>query len=359
MMGLFQFPIRQDESGALVTDRPFQAPATGYRTLSSFWDNRWDPTFQVAPNILTNQYINGSGVIGALTGLNVSAPIPVTPGEVIAWWNDQQENLADKGGFYNLAGVFLSSLGANRLPLSSGHQMLFRVPDGAVTARLNFRLTTHKYWFGYRRSTPRPNLFEKLTFEGDSLFAGSGTYYDKTVPQRVGELFKVPIENHAVGGRSIAGGATGLWSQIKSTDHLASAGLLMAGWNDWQYNSGAGTPLGATSSSDATEFNGALNALLGYLANGRPWQKWYIVTPPPSSAASPNALGLTLRDYCQAIIDACLRYGFTCIDLNKDWGIDYRQPYMGYLYSPDGIHENWLSVDMMAGFLYGKIASGA
>lgn len=324
----------------------------GYRSLSNFWTNRWDPAYQVAPNILTNQYVNGSGVIGAFSGLNVSAHIPVVAGETIGWWNDQQENLADKGGFYNSSGTWLSSFGSNTL--YSGQRVLFKVPANAVTARVNFRLSTHRYWFGSRLAEQKAKMFESLTFEGDSLFAGSGLYFDKTVPQRVGEFFGVSVENHAVGGRRITGTTTGLWNQVRSTNHLASAGVFMAGYNDWS-NSVA---LGAVTSSDNLEFNGALNSTLSYLANGRPWQKWFVFTPPPTSTASPNTLGLTLRDYCQVIIDACLRYGITCIDLNAEWGIDYRQQYMNYLYSPDGIHENWLSTDLMAGYIYHKLLSG-
>lgn len=330
---------------------PIVSPVLGYRTLSNFWRNLWDPAFQVAPNIVTGSYINGSGVITALGGYNVSSHIPVIAGEVLAWWNDQLEDMAEKGAFYNAAGVFLSTIGANAL--YGGNKILIRVPANASTIRTNFRLTTHRYWLGSRRSVINNNLFESLTFEGDSLFAGSGTYYDKTVPQRIGELFNVPIENHAVGGRRVSGStAAALWSQIKSTDHLTSAGVFMAGYNDWANN----VVLGAVDSAVNTEFNGALNLTLDYLAKGRPWQKWYIVTPPPSTTTSPNGLGLTLRDYCQAIIDACLRKGFTCIDLNRDWGIDYRNQWMGMLYSSDGIHENWLSTDLMAGYLHNRLS---
>lgn len=327
------------------------------RSLSSMWQNYWIPEQQTntSPGVSASQLINEStGLLEANAGYNVSALVPVTPGEIIVWWNDQQEILApNKGGFYASNGTtWIGGVHANGI--YAGHRCLFRVPAGASYVRMNVNRATNparKYWLGRRRSQLRKGPAESFTFAGDSLTAGSTVYFNKTFPQVITDITGIPHTSTAVGGRRISGASTGLHVDIRTNNHIADIGIMLGGVNDYLNN----VTLGDATSSNTAEFNGALNAMCSYLVNGRPWQKWYLVTPLPQNSLNPNAGGLSLRDYCDAVIAAGLRYGITVIDANRDLGLDLRQTYQGWMFGGDTIHLNWLSTDLVALYMTQKI----
>lgn len=328
------------------------------RHLSRWWKNYWVPSAQTStsPGVTASSLITeSSGTIGANASYHVSAPIPVVPGTIVAWWNDQQDILApNKGGFYGPNGTtWIGGVHANGV--YAGHRCLFRVPAGASFVRFNISSSTspaRKYWCGMRRAAAMKELATKIAFEGDSLTEGSTVYFDKSFPQVISDMTGIPVVNNSDGGRKIST-STGMQSTIRNTDHLAEIGVVMGGVNDYFDN----VALGATTSADVLEFNGALNAMLSYLVNGRPWQKWYLVTPLPQAYLNPNAGGLNLRDYADAMVAAGLRYGVTVLDANKDLGTDIRQTMQGWFFSGDGIHLNWLSTDLVAQYILQGISN--
>lgn len=102
---------------------------------------------------------------------------------------------------------------------------------------------------------------------------------------------------------------------------------VMAGTNDWAQS----VPLSTVDSIDPMTFNGALNTLLPKLMARFPTKRVILFTTPYGElpARTPeqgwvntytNSVGLTTRDYADAIKKACIRWSVPCVDINQNSG---------------------------------------
>lgn len=320
------------------------------RHLSRWWQNHWFTAQQTStsPGVSAGSLlIESTGAITVNSNYRLSAPIRVTPGQIMFWWNDRQDYLnPDTGGYYRANGTYLSGVWASGI--YPGHRCLFKVPADAAYVRLNAsnNATTRKYWLGTRRSAPTQVLATKIAYDGDSITEGATLFYDKSYPQVITDMTGIPNVNNSDGGRRISG-VNGIHTTIVSTDHTAEIGVVLGGVNDYMNE----IAMGATDSGNTADFNGGLNALCFYIVNGRPWQRWFLVTPVAQRVENPNGLGLQLRDYCDAIAAAGLRWGITVLDANRDIGFDIRNSSQQYVFGADAVHLNWLGTDMLAQYV--------
>lgn len=229
----------------------------------------------------------------------------------------------------------------------------FTPPAGAVYVRITFAhanieayqleaglVTTGFEPYGWKVLGPNG---EALIIEGGGGSAGAwsgkswGTLGDSTSAQAKWQPYVIAglglvFTNFGVSGTKVSGPPGDLNAMCQdarinaiptTTDVLS----FLGGLNDWVQN----VAMGAPGSADPLTFNGALNTMIEKLTARFPDKRIVLMTTTygemPGSVASqgwPNAytnlIGLTSRDYAEAIRGACKRWSLPCIDVNTDAG---------------------------------------
>lgn len=163
---------------------------------------------------------------------------------------------------------------------------------------------------------------------GDSITAG-GTWQPK-VATSLGLIWT----NYGAGGSKISGsiGDTAAMCQDTRINAMPTTlGLItvLGGTNDWAQN----VPIGAVDSADPLTFSGALNTMIQKLCARFPDKRIVLMTTPygelPARVADgtnnwvnawTNNLGLTTRDYAEAMRVSCKRWGIPYADVARDAG---------------------------------------
>ncbi len=167
---------------------------------------------------------------------------------------------------------------------------------------------------------------------GDSLSTEAYGWVRKAL-----EAVGCVVTNTAVAGTNIAG-ATGdatamcnaaRYNQIPSGSKVVT---INGGTNDHANN----VPLGAAGSSTQTEFNGALNKLIPAMQARCPTARIILIAPPYGEWSTPatrpagitadgvtNNIGLTIKDYADAMEAAGARWGVEVVNLYQRSGIHH------------------------------------
>ena len=118
----------------------------------------------------------------------------------------------------------------------------------------------------------------------------------------------------------------------------------MGGTNDWLHSRAIGT-LSDSPDTQETSFYGALKYTAEYIINNFPNAKLCFITPIKCRDNAfdqvengLNTLGLSLREYAQAIVDVGMLYSIPVLDLNAICNINPNYTSHQIYYLGDGCH---------------------
>lgn len=171
------------------------------------------------------------------------------------------------------------------------------------------------------------------------------------------------IANYGSGGTRVTGSGTTAMcndARINAIPTTVDAVHFLGGTNDWANE----VALGASTSADVLEFYGALNVLAQKLAARFPTKPIFWATVPLSAMTLPrlsfsdtytNGLGLTIRDYNDAVWTVAQRWGFAVIDYGREAG--FNQETLATYMTNDGnlIHPNSAGGKRMASVMVGRL----
>lgn len=266
------------------------------------------------------------------------------------------------------------SIGIEKLSSEVKSQIQFpNVPDRTITLD---KLSQSVIDFIEEPSTPPVNPFDGDTsaFVGDSIIQGTGTtaQNNRWANIVVNQLSFSPTnyQNLGVGGSTVAKQSDG-WAvksfvqRVCDENQIASGRdriFILGGVNDFARSTPLSTQEAALShfttngTWDDFTFYGALNRLIRYIrANHNDAELVYVVPMHYELENTPNAVGLKMKSYINAIREVCEYYAVPIIDLWAELPIDpknigHKNKYTmnGSLTAPDGIHPNDLGNAMIA-----------
>jgi lysophospholipase L1-like esterase len=278
-------------------------------------------------------WVDGSRQTGYYGGY-ASYFIPVTPGAVYTC-----NTTIPYRAFYNSSQVFVSGKSAGAFPdtIPAGCYYTRITMDSANIANLQAQyeagsnqtfFVPYGYTSNWQYLTPfmaSPPVL-KWASDGDSI-----TGEDYWQPA-VAKALNIINTNLGIAGTTVSfTGSTDTTAmcsnyrigRIPSGTNIIT---LLGGTNDWAQN----IALGDTSSSDSTTFCGALNIWVKKVITKFPTARIFLLTttygelyakvPSPWVNAYTNTLGLTTRDYANAVKLIGQRNSIPVIDLNEDCG---------------------------------------
>ena len=205
---------------------------------------------------------------------------------------------------------------------------------------------------------------KKLACLGDSITYGYGLSnpsIEGWVAMLGRELEFAEVKNYGLSGDLIArevGIAPSMAIRYTTMNDDYDVVIVFGGTNDYYH----GKKFGDKSSTDITEFYGALNVLMTGLQTKYLGKEIIFITPMSSYYAGHSSDVLNkntnknLKDYRDAIIERCEYYSIPCIDLYSICGMDvaHNVNHKSY-YSQDGVHPNIIGneriKDRIKGFL--------
>lgn len=120
--------------------------------------------------------------------------------------------------------------------------------------------------------------------------------------------------------------------------------IVFYGTNDFRGTSNMGVPMGTDNDTTGDTFKGAVNRTIANINTARPGIKILFVTPlwrsrvsvnGQDSNVTPNANGVFLRDYANAIVERAKAHQIPVLDLHDECGINILN---WEYYMPDGLH---------------------
>lgn len=193
---------------------------------------------------------------------------------------------------------------------------------------------------------------KKVLFLGDSITEGVGPSDIENVYWKVfGRLTGAECVGYGVSGTRIARQHTedyhekqgNFCDRAAKMEDGADIVVVFGGINDFSHGD---APLGSMNDKTNDSFFGALNVLLTTLINKYPDATIVFMTPLHTfseyiqfNCFNVRAAG-TLRDYVDAIIEACGFYSVPVLDLYRTSGIQPCVDIICEKYLPDGIHPN-------------------
>lgn len=293
--------------------------------------------------VTVGQFMGNNGVLTPNASYNVSDYIPVSPGTQYYGYGapndmrmycyfDANHNVV-AGGSNSNATTFTPPAGAAfvRITVYAGSQDAFQLEVGAAATGYQ------AYGFVLKAADGTPINTESSSSSvskwsgkawatlGDSITAGNT--WQPSVAAKLGLVHT----NYGVGGTKLSGAAGDANAMCQDTRINAipttiDALTLMAGTNDWAQN----VALGAVDSTDPLTFNGAFNTFATkamarwpakrIFVNTTPYGEIYDYVPRGWSNAYTNTLGLTTRDYAEALRTQARRWGFPCADVSGNAG---------------------------------------
>ena len=123
---------------------------------------------------------------------------------------------------------------------------------------------------------------------------------------------------------------------------------IMLGVNDQGHNA----PIGTIDGSDTGTFYGAWNDVISYIITANPKLKVVLLTPFNTGSSSVNALGLSVKDYADAILAIGTKFSIPVVDCFRNAGIC---PNNWGTYTLDGTHPNALGHEWVAGYIIAQV----
>jgi hypothetical protein len=277
----------------------------------------------------------------------------ITPGYFVNWNNgllvsntiydssdfipvDENSNYYFSGDYvlylawYDSSKVYISGLSSGTLPITSPENsafLRFTIHENKSESIQLEKSSSFTYFEPYYRlkSDRESNkwLGKLLSTMGDSIT--NGETWQGYVYRDHGLRFK----NYGEGGTKITGSdstAMNNDARINAIDVDSDIVMVMGGVNDWFNN----VPLGLITSSDITEFYGALNVMCQKLSTRFPEKTIILATPTycligttQNEASSKNTIGLTCSDYGNAVILAGKKWGIPVVDTLSSCGWNY------------------------------------
>ncbi len=212
--------------------------------------------------------------------------------------------------------------------------------------------------------TAKKSMFNNMKWvaDGDSITAG------QTWQPLVVNKYGLGFQNIGIGGQKYSG-SLGFWAtSFDETDDIANSFAsskgtyhipydaqfvtLMGGANDWGNNA----VLGTQDSTDTDTFLGGFNKYLELFYANFPTTILIVMSPTltyktaDSFTGWENTLGLSIRDYSDALEERCRDLGIPFVDILSNYGVT---KFNHALYTPDRIHPNALGGEKIAGALMG------
>lgn len=297
---------------------------------------------------LTPGFLSASGAVAADAAYSHTGYLPVVPGQTyVASLNGVATNMRMWCFFAGTSGLVVA--GGSNSPGTS-----FTVPAGANFVRptlYNVSLNGAQLELG---AVPTPYTAPGYKLDPDGSGGSVSGWYGKkwgtlgdsntaTGPWAALVALKLGLTrlNYGVGGTQIGGAAnetTAMFSdtRINAIDASCDVVTVMGGTNDWFNN----RPLGAANSVNSEEFNGALNLMIPKLLTRFPGKFIALFTPSygeKSGGVASNSLGLTIRDYADAVLAAARRHNLPALDVVANCGWNHQNIAE---YVADGLHYN-------------------
>lgn len=192
---------------------------------------------------------------------------------------------------------------------------------------------------------------KKMNVIGDSIVQGS--YGNFIIPIR-NILCLSEARNYGVGGSCLASSSQDEQyppSVLRYTEMNLDAQIIIvhAGTNDYS----AQIPLGDSTSTDITTFNGALNVMMNGLREMYPTA--LIIFDSILHRYNDNQLEIKASQYRQAIEDRCLANHIVFYDCYKYSGFDFVKGYYDHILTVDGLHPNQAGANILGRKLAGFI----
>lgn len=276
--------------------------------------------------------INAAGNIQTSETYSVSDYIPVEPEQ--EYYGRGHAHSMRTWCFYSDIGTVLAG-GSNTVGNT------FTTPAGCAYVRISFfttQLESFQLEAGSSRTAYSPHGYT-LNRDGYRSIVGWdglkwGAMGDSITANKkwllsVSDALNMNFADYGVSGTRVSGsGTTAMCSDNRVNAIATDCDLLtvMGGVNDWS----ASVPLGAETSTNVTEFNGALNTLISKLLTRLDGKTIALVTQPYTERtdyasvgwanAYTNLNGLAPVDYADATRAACRRWNIPVIDVQQNCG---------------------------------------
>ena len=163
---------------------------------------------------------------------------------------------------------------------------------------------------------------KKMCGLGDSLIAGSNLGNTATSLYKIAEKNNMVYTNYGVNGNPIAKSNNysqeAMCERYTEMDNNLDYIVVLGGANDRRLN----IPIGSNDSSDLYTFKGALNTLIKGLLTKYPGKKILFLTN-YNRIQGNNDIGLSDKDYVDAMIEMCELYAIPCFDNYRKCGISW------------------------------------
>ena len=180
---------------------------------------------------------------------------------------------------------------------------------------------------------------ELQTYWYDKIWAteGDSITFNGSYQAGVRSVLQMHYINYGISGTTISdnGNTNAMVNRFTEIDINANLITFTGGTNDYSQN----IPIGTNSSTDKTTFKGALKAIIEGVTARYPNARLAFFTPIQRGDISEgaNLLGLTIKDYADAIQEICRLYGIPVLDLFGMSGINKLNI---NVFTSDKIHPN-------------------
>lgn len=202
-----------------------------------------------------------------------------------------------------------------------------------------------------------------IAFLGDSIT--HGVEIRENYVKLLGEQLGVPVQNAGFPGSTMAKitrestyKGHSYVERLEELDAGVEYVFVMGGTNDYGSDVDQATPLGELDSTDETTFYGALKYIIQGIKEQCPNATLIFATPLRRSdemfgypEGGCNEYGLTLADYCTAILEVCAEKEIPCIDLYHEFTLYDPEDFSFEQLTKDGLHPNEAGHKALADFL--------
>ena len=160
---------------------------------------------------------------------------------------------------------------------------------------------------------------KKIGGLGDSLMAGNTLGNNYTWLNKLAKKYNMTPFNYGINGSTIAySNANPMCIRYNDMDDNLDYIIVIGGANDKNKN----IPIGQNNDNINTTFKGALNILIEGLLQKYPSKKILFLTN-YNRYQTQNNIGLTDKDYVDAMIEICEKYAIPCFDNYRKSGISW------------------------------------
>lgn len=303
----------------------------------------------------TNQYVNASGNIVNQTGYRLSSVIYLQKGQTIHFKcaGSASAFLLSEWTFNTVfvSGIMAGNDRYHRVTYTADHDMYVRVGSrtaATIGSSLNkpyvtssdFEDSINLYYTGIRYSD-NPLYGKKIVVIGDSLIAGYQLGKDASWTRILEIESGATVYNYGINGNAISSvsGSSGtpMSKRINTTDipEISTADIIVleGGANDKNNN----CPLGTISDLDTdsstaenTTFYGAINKAINDMRAVNSHARILFMTT-YHRADNTNRLGLSYKDYADAMITTCKNKSVPCYDNYSDSGMLFTDTNMSWI----------------------------